>query len=161
MALKKKVVMPNGLPLEYHRVAMVKIEPNQQITVLRHSYLNEEARQYEKDWAAGKIEGEPQFPYVDHEYVHIPYAEAIDALREGSMEGAYSLLKKHRPEFADAVDLLDSAEKTCCLVRCCLYDEEGIEGYECDECGFSEVHDFSEPLPERCPRCNLPVATDC
>ena len=104
MALKKRITMPNGLPLEYHRVAMVKVEPNQQITVLRHSYLNEEARQYEKDWEAGKIEGEPQFPYVDHEYVHIPYAEAIDVLREGSMEGAYALLRKHRPEFSDAAD---------------------------------------------------------
>lgn len=104
MALKKKVVMTNGLPLEYHRVALVTIEPNQQITVLRHSYLNEEARQYEKDYAAGKIEGEPQFPYVAHEYVHMDYAEAIDALREGTMEGAYALLKEHRPEFADAAD---------------------------------------------------------
>lgn len=96
--------MPNGLPLEYHRVALVSIEPNQQITVLRHSYLNDEARQYEKDYAAGKIEGEPTFPYVDHEYVHMNYAENIDELREGSMEGAYALLKKHRPEFADAQD---------------------------------------------------------
>ena len=100
--------MPNGLPLEYHKVALVTIEPNQQITVLRHSYLSEEARQYEKDYAAGTLElaeGEhPQFPYVDHEYVHIPYADAIDALREGSMEGAYALLKKHRPDLADAED---------------------------------------------------------
>ena len=104
MALRKKVVMPNGLPLEYHRVALVTIEPNQQITVLRHSYLNEEARQYEKDWAAGKIEGEPQLPYVAHEYVHMDYTEAIEVLREGTMEGAYALLKEHRPEFADAAD---------------------------------------------------------
>lgn len=104
MALSKKVVMPNGLPLEYHRVALVTIEPNQRITVLRHSYLNEEARQYEKDWEAGKIEGEPQFPYVAHEYVHMDYAEAIDVLRDGAMEGAYALLKEHRPEFADAAD---------------------------------------------------------
>lgn len=104
MALSKKVVMPNGLPLEYHRVALVTIEPNQQITILRHSYLDEEARQYEKDYAAGKIEGEPQFPYVAHEYVHMDYAEAIEVLREGTMEGAYALLKKHRPEFADAED---------------------------------------------------------
>lgn len=104
MALKKKITMPNGLPLTYHRVALVNIEPNQQITVLYHSYLDESARQYEKDWAAGKIEGEPTFPYVDHEYVHMDYAENIDALREGSMEGAYALLKKHRPEFAAAAD---------------------------------------------------------
>lgn len=104
MALRKRITMSNGLPLEYHRAALVSIEPNQQITVLRHSYLNDEARQYEKDYAAGKIEGEPTFPYVDHEYVHMNYAENIDELREGSMEGAYALLKKHRPEFADAQD---------------------------------------------------------
>ena len=102
--MSKKVVMPNGLPLEYHRVALVSIEPNQQVTVLRHSYLDESARQYEKDWAAGKIEGEPQFPYVAHEYIHVTYDEAIEELREGAMEGAYALLKKHRPEFADAAD---------------------------------------------------------
>lgn len=104
MALKKTIVMPNGLPLEYHRVALVNIEPNQQITVLRHSYLTEDARQYEKDYAAGMIEGEPQFPYVDYEYVHMNYADNIEELRGGSMEGAYALLKKHRPEFADAED---------------------------------------------------------
>lgn len=104
MALKKKITMPNGLPLEYHRVALVNIEPNQQITILRHSYLDESARQYEKDYALGEIEGEPTFPYVDYEYIHMDYADNIDVLREGSMEGAYSLLKKHRPDFADAVD---------------------------------------------------------
>lgn len=110
MALKKTVVMPNGLPLEYHRIAKIDIEPNQQITVLRHSYLNEEARQYEKDYAAGKVEGEPTFPYVDHEYVHMDYAENVEALAGGAMEGAYALLKKHRPEFADAEDVFEEEE---------------------------------------------------
>lgn len=169
MALKKKVTARNGLPLTYHRVALVSVEPNQQITVLYHSYLDESARQYEKDWAAGKIklaENEhPQFPYVAHEYVHMDYAENIDALREGSMEGAYALLKKHRPEFADAVDLLDGSEvneldnpeKTCCLLRITLYDEEGVDGYKCDECGFSDTLEVYEPLPDRCPRCRLLV----
>lgn len=106
MALKKKVTMPNGLPLEYHRVALVTIEPNQQITILRHSYLDESARQYEKDYAAGEIKGEPVFPYVDHEYIHMDYAENIGDLKGEPMKCAYALLKKHRPEFADAEDLL-------------------------------------------------------
>ena len=104
MALKKKIVMPNGLPLEYHRVALVSIEPNQQITILRHSYLNEEARQYEKDYAAGKIEGEPTFPYVAHEYIHMSYADNIKDMNGDAMQCAYGLLKKNRPEFADAED---------------------------------------------------------
>lgn len=105
MALKKKIVMPNGLPLEYHRIGLVNIEPNHQITILRYSYLNEEARQYEKDYADGKIEGEPTFPYVDNEYVHIDYAENIEDMVGDTMKCAYELLKKHRPEFADAEDI--------------------------------------------------------
>lgn len=105
MALKKKIMMPNGLTLEYHRVALVNIEPNQQITILRHSYLDENARQYEKDYAAGLIEGEPTFPYVAHEYLQLDYAENIDMLKDGAMEGAYNLLRQHRPEFDGAENI--------------------------------------------------------
>lgn len=105
MALKKKIIMPNGLPLEYHKISLVTIEPNQQITILRHSYLNEEARQYEKDYAAGLIKEEPIFPYVDHEYIHVDYSENIKELIGDTMGCAYKLLKKHRPEFADAEDI--------------------------------------------------------
>ena len=105
MALKKKIIMPNGLPLEYHRVALISIEPNQQITLLRHSYLNEEARQYEKDYALGLIEGIPTFPYVDYEYISMNYAENIDHMIGDTMECAYKLLKKHCPQFEDAEDV--------------------------------------------------------
>lgn len=34
MALRKTITMPNGIPLEYHRIALVNIEPNLQITIL-------------------------------------------------------------------------------------------------------------------------------
>ena len=105
MALKKKIIMPNGLPLEYHKIALVTIEPNQQITLLRHSYLNEESRQYEKDYANGLIQGEPTFPYVDYEYIHMQYGENIKEMIGNPMECAYKLLKKHYPEFEDAEDI--------------------------------------------------------
>ena len=105
MALKKIVTMSNGLPLEYHRIALVTIEPNQRMTILYHSYLNEEARQYEKDYEAGLIKGQPQFPYVAYEYVHMDYAENIDAMNGEPMKCAYALLKQHRPQFADALDV--------------------------------------------------------
>lgn len=105
MALKKKIVMANGLQLGYHKISLITIEPNQQITILRHSYLNEEARQYEKDYAQGKIKGEPIFPYVDHEYIHMDYNENIGEMNGDSMKCAYKLLKKHRPEFNDAEDV--------------------------------------------------------
>lgn len=95
MALKKKKRMPNGLELEYHRIALVTIDVNNQITVLRHSYLNEDARQYEKDYAAGKIEGEPIFPYVDYEYMHMEYEDGMN------IKKAYEWLKT-QPGFEDA-----------------------------------------------------------
>lgn len=104
MALIKKIIAKNGLPLEYHRIALITIEPNQQITILRHSYLNEEARQYEKDYALGKIESDPTFPYVDTEYVHASYSENIKDMLENVMSGAYALLKKYLPELEDAED---------------------------------------------------------
>lgn len=98
MALIKKVVMPNGLPLEYHRIALVSLDVNNQNTVLVHSYLNEEARQYEKDYAAGLIEGEPVFPYVHAEYYNPEYSGAM------SIGRAYEWLKNNIPAFAGAKD---------------------------------------------------------
>lgn len=99
MALKKKFRTTNGLDMNYHRIALITIEPNQQITILRHSYTGEEARQYEKDFAAGLIEGEPQFPYVDYEYMHSEYNENMM-----SMKNAYEWLKK-QPGFEDSEDI--------------------------------------------------------
>lgn len=98
MALIKKVVMSNGLPLEYHRIALVSLDINNQNTVLVHSYLNEEARQYEKDYAAGLIEGEPVFPYVYAEYYNPEYSGAM------SIGRAYEWLKNNIPAFAGAED---------------------------------------------------------
>ena len=95
MALKKKKRMPNGLDLEYHRIALVTIDVNNQITILRHSYLNEEARQYEKDYAAGKIIGEPTFPDVDYEYMHLEYEDGMNITK------AYEWLKT-QPGFEGA-----------------------------------------------------------
>lgn len=102
MALKKKVTLPNGLPMEYHRVALVSLDVNNQNTVLVHSYLNEEARQYEKDYAAGLIK-DPVFPYVHAEYYHTKYSGAM------SVRAAYEWLKSSVREFEGAEDTDDVA----------------------------------------------------
>lgn len=104
MALKKTVVMPNGLPLEYHRVALVSIDVNNQNTVLVHSYLNETARQYEKDYAAGLIQ-DPTFPYVHAEYYNPEYSGAM------SISGAYEWLKSNVPAFEGAEDTGDVSDE--------------------------------------------------
>lgn len=97
MALKKKIKMSNGLELSYHRIALVTIDVNNQITILRHSYLNEEGRQYEKDYADGKIEN-PVFPYVDTEYMHMEYEDGIN------IKTAYEWLKS-QPDFEGSEDV--------------------------------------------------------
>ena len=48
MAIKKKVTADNGIVTEYHRIAMLKVDANQQNTILVHSYLSEAGRQIEK-----------------------------------------------------------------------------------------------------------------
>lgn len=109
MALKKKIIMPNGLPLEYHRIALVSLDINNQNTVLVHSYLNEEARQYEKDYAAGTLnlaEGEhPVFPYVHAEYYNPPYDGVM------SISRAYDWLRNNVPAFEGAEDTGDQSDE--------------------------------------------------
>ena len=87
MAIKKKIKKTNGIELDYHRIVMIKMDVGQNVTVLVHSYLNEESRQYEKEYAAGKI-SKFEFPYVDAEYLSLDYNEDI------SIKNVYKLLKK-------------------------------------------------------------------
>lgn len=105
MALKKTIIMPNGLPLEYHRIALVSFDVNSQNTILVHSYLNEDARQYEKDYAAGLIEGEPTFPYVHSEFYNPPYDGVM------SISRAYDWLKTNVPAFEGAEDTDDQSNE--------------------------------------------------
>lgn len=104
MALKKTVVMPNGLPLEYHRIALISVDINQENTIVVKSYLNEDARQYEKDYAAGLIQGEPIFPYVHAQYYNPEYNGFM------SIAMAYDWLKTKVPAFEGAESTEDVAD---------------------------------------------------
>lgn len=48
--------------------------------------------------------------------------------------------------------------RECHMVSVSLYDEEGVDGIECDECGWSDVHEWYDPMPEFCPECGAKVA---
>lgn len=48
-------------------------------------------------------------------------------------------------------------ERTCHMQYVSLYDEECVDGIECDECGWTEIHDADEPVPARCPGCGSKV----
>lgn len=102
MALKKTVRMQNGIATEYHRIAMLKIDINQEITILINSYLSEDGRQVEKDYAEGKYknvdDGLIPFPYYNVEYLNAPYDG------EMTIAKAYAYLKT-LPEFEGAEDV--------------------------------------------------------
>lgn len=102
MAIKKIVTAPNGIVTEYHRIAMVKIDINQQNTLLIHSYLSETGRQVEKDYAAGLYNdidvGMMSWPYVDAQYLNCDYDG------EMTISKAYDYLKT-LPEYEGATDV--------------------------------------------------------
>lgn len=102
MAIFKPVTAPNGIVTEYHRIAMVKIDTNQQNTILVHSYLSETGRQIEKDYAAGLYnsieEGLMNWPYVYARYLNCEYDG------EMTIPKAYDYLKT-LPEFIGSVDI--------------------------------------------------------
>lgn len=102
MALKKKITAKNGIVTEYHRIAMISVEVNQQNTILLYSYLSEDGRQVEKDYAAGKYKdvdsGLVPFPYYEAQYLHPDYDGTM------TIEEAYEYLKS-LPEFERAEDV--------------------------------------------------------
>ena len=101
MALKKKIQMSNGIVTEYHRIGMIKMDVNQQITILLYSYLSEDGRQVEKDYADGKYKdvdaGLIPFPYYNAEYLNAPYDKDM------TLDKAYEYLKT-LPKYEGAED---------------------------------------------------------
>ena len=102
MAVKIAITASNGIVTEYHRIAMLKIDTNQQNTVLIQSYLSEAGRQVEKDYANGLYndieEGLMNWPYVSTQYLHWDYDG------EMSITKAYEHLKT-LPEFEGSIDV--------------------------------------------------------
>lgn len=102
MAIKKQITESNGIITEYHRIAMLKIDTNQQNTILIHSYLSADGRQIEKDYAAGLYddieEGMMNWPYVDTKYISFDYDG------EMTIPNAYAYLKT-LPQYDGAEDV--------------------------------------------------------
>lgn len=102
MAIKISKTEDNGIVTEYHRVALLSIDVNNQNTILVHSYLSDAARQIEKDYAAGLYAdmdiGMMRFPYVASEYLNLPYDGEMNVTK------AYEYLKT-LPQFAGAEDV--------------------------------------------------------
>ena len=104
MAIEKKITEKNGVTLSYHKISMINVQVNQQVTILVESYIDESGRQYEKDYAQGLVEGEPTFPYTNAEYINIPYDESMELFAGNITKKAYEWLKKQE-KYKDAIDI--------------------------------------------------------
>lgn len=98
MAIYKQLIANNGVPVAYHRIALLSIDVNNQNTVLVHSYVSENGRQIERDHAEGiLVMDETNAPYVDAQYLNCEYDGTMD------IEKAYEWLKT-LPQYEGAAD---------------------------------------------------------
>lgn len=104
MAIKIDVKKSNGIVLNYHHIAMITVDINQRINILVRSYLDQDARQYDKDYTAGKIEGDPTFPYTDAEYITIEWKDIGNLLIGDLTKNMYEWLKT-QPPYIGAIDV--------------------------------------------------------
>ena len=96
--------MANGVTLSYHRIALIDIDVNQQITLLVESYIDEDGRNYQKAYENSEIEGEPTFPYTNAQYINLSYDESSKMLTSNIIKESYNFLKEYN-EFKGATDV--------------------------------------------------------
>lgn len=104
MALQIEIKSDNGVILNYHHIMFINVDINQRILIAIESYINEEGRQYDKDYANGKIKGEPNFPYTKMEYITIEWKDVGDLLTGDLTKNMYEWLKT-QPPYIGAIDV--------------------------------------------------------
>lgn len=93
MALKKDIVLDNGIIVKYHRIEKIDIRVNRIILISVISYLNESEREKEKDFEPDK--GSPNVVFKKEFTKEKEYEENY------SIKQAYEYLKT-LPEFKGA-----------------------------------------------------------
>ena len=83
MALKKTIILPNGVPMEYHRIAEIQNIVNNQTQLVIYSYVNQEQRNREKNH---------EIRYSDDIYRTTDYA-MLDYNDKLTIKEAYEYLK--------------------------------------------------------------------
>lgn len=104
MAIEVNIKTANGVVVSYHHIAAINVEINQRATIIVESYIDKEGRQYDKDYMAGRIIGEPSFPYTNMDYLSIEWDEAQKLLIGDLIQNAYDWLKT-QPSYTGAVDV--------------------------------------------------------
>lgn len=91
MALRKEIRQPDGVVTNYHRILFLKATVNRQNSIAVLSYVDEEARESEKDGTIAQ-------PYCSSTTYETTYDETMNIV------SAYEYLKT-RSEFEGAIDI--------------------------------------------------------
>lgn len=100
MALKKKIILENGISMEYHRIAEIQNIVNYNTILIINSYVNQEQRNREKNHEI--MYSDDIYKIIDK--VEIPYNDTLDIV------SAYEYLKT-TPKYEGAEDIFESEEK--------------------------------------------------
>lgn len=107
MAISKTYILPNGVPVGYHRIEELAVVSHARCHVLVKSYIDQASRQREiQRWEETR-----QPPYETTIPEQYSYMREIDMPFAGELniEAAYTYLKT-LPEFEGAVDVLDDSD---------------------------------------------------
>lgn len=96
MALKKEIILDNGITLNYHRVISINNITNQISMIEVASYINEAQRQKEIDWYKATVKGDMNV-YIQSNTYEKEYDKNLN------VDNAYDYLKTLE-QFKDAED---------------------------------------------------------
>lgn len=108
MGLKKRVVLPSGVALNYHRVVSLNVVTNEQNIIEVASYTSQAKREEEKAALATAREA-GEYPevnvFIETQMFTAPYDQDM------TVESAYGWLKE-QPLFEGASDVIEEREPT-------------------------------------------------
>ena len=101
MALSKRIALPSGVQVNYHRIVRIDKIVNVQNVIEVASYTSRAKREEER---AAVASAEPMDVYVETGIYEAAYDPAM------TPERAYEWLKANRPEFEGASDVLEDGQ---------------------------------------------------
>ena len=106
MGLKKHITLPNGIPVNYHRVVSLNVVTNEQNVVEVASYTSQ-AKRHEEQEAYDQARETGEWPEMDvfvyAQFFNAPYDQDMTVI------SAYEWLKT-LPEFEGAEDVIEFKE---------------------------------------------------
>lgn len=98
MALLKKIILDNGIPVNYHRIVSINKITNNATIIEIASYVDEDQRQKEIDYYNSTEENKSMNVFINTDYIQKDYVE------DENIEELYEYLKT-TDKFKDSTDI--------------------------------------------------------